>query len=139
MAKSRHVSDSENSWSEDFHTPEPEDGDKDLSQPQSVLSHRFRDSPQNSERHKLKLQREEGKISISNGAISVILPAPARPWEYQPYRGDDTVETVMEEVEGVDGETVYKIEFEDGHEEDVSVHLFRFLPAEVLPELPTFA
>ncbi|EHK96142.1 putative Chromatin remodeling factor mit1 [Glarea lozoyensis 74030] len=43
-----------------------------------------------------------------------MVPPPARPWEYKPYRGDTTVDSVQAEVEGSNGEMEYKIEYEDG-------------------------
>ncbi|KAH9218901.1 PHD/FYVE-zinc-finger like domain-containing protein [Leptodontidium sp. 2 PMI_412] len=107
-----HISDSENSEShrDRPQTPEPQSaqGGVENSPPQSVLSHRPRDSPP-------KPNTEPKKAD----SVSVLVSAPARPWEYQPYQGDTTVETVLRETGGPDGSTWYKIEFESGKKKKV--------------------
>lgn len=115
MADFDHVSNSESSEGEEFHTPEKGRTTREPSQPHSALSHRFLESPQ-------KSLNDRPRKDSSEDAIAVMVPAPARPWEYQPWRGDVTVETVLDELV-VDGEQGYKIEFEDGRKEDVSVNL----------------
>jgi hypothetical protein len=50
-----------------------------------------------------------------------MVSGPARPWEYQPFHGSTTVDSVLEELEGPGGKLFYKIEYEDGRGEDVSV------------------
>ncbi|PBP15428.1 SNF2 family domain-containing protein [Diplocarpon rosae] len=112
MASTGHVCDSEDSANELEHTPEAEENmmrDVENSQPQSTLSHRFRDSPTN------------GPEPKENHALSVMVPAPARPWEYQPFQGATIVDSVLEEVQGPAGTTWYKIEFETGEKETVSL------------------
>lgn len=113
MAAVDHVSNSESSEDEIAHTPERTTFKREPSQPHSVLSHRFRESPQKSHE-----ERSQGRSS--EDAIAVMVPAPSKPWEYAPWRGDTTVEAVLEELEGDDGQLGYKIEFEDGRKEDVS-------------------
>ena len=85
--------------------------------------------------------RPQGRESAEDG-FAVMVPAPARPWEYQPWRGDTTVETVLEEAEELDGEQMYKIEFEDGRKENVSVNLLcdRLVPSSIviIYEVPVY-
>lgn len=116
MASSRHISDSEADSDgslpvEMARTPEPdpEEQSADRSPPRSVLSHRFRASPRAFE----PTERE-------SNSVAVLVPPPARPWEYQPFQGDTTVDTVLEDIEGSDGVHRYKIEYEDGQQEEVS-------------------
>lgn len=112
MASYDHISDSEGSASDAMHTQEPEGktlGDIVVSPPRSPLSHRFRKLPPKSSNAK------------DHHKVSVMVAGPSRPWEYQPYRGDVTVDTVLEEISGPPGTTWYKIEFEDGHVADVSI------------------
>lgn len=107
---------------EAIHTPEPEEK-KEPSPPQSTLSHRFRESPQKPAE---ELKREKN----SDDSIAVMVPAPARPWEYQPYPGDTTVDAVLE-LKVMDDREWYKIDYEDGKRELVSVLSCHFT-AEVL-------
>jgi len=115
MAAVDHVSNSESSEDEIVRTPEKTTTKREPSQPHSALSHRFRESAQKSHE-----ERSQGRGS--EDAIAVMVPAPSKPWEYAPWRGDTTVEAVLEELEGDDGQLGYKIEFEDGRKEDVSVN-----------------
>lgn len=124
MAKERVVKDSESSDSEDSdahseHTPEPkaEDSQPD-SPPHSVLSHRFRESPPKTSSSGSRNNSIAGRVGKAQ--VLVQLKAPARPWEYEPYRGDITVDTVLGEYIGMTGKTMYRIEYEDGRKEDVS-------------------
>jgi len=87
----------------------------ETSPPQSVLSHRPRESPQ---------KPAEPKKPDS---LSVLVSAPARPWEYQPYQGDITVETVIKETPGPDSSIWYKIEFESGSKKKVCRAFLSFL------------
>ena len=50
-----------------------------------------------------------------------MVQGPSRPWEYQPFVDDDTVDTVLAEVDEPGGEVLYRIEYEDGRREDVSI------------------
>jgi hypothetical protein len=87
----KHIPDSdasEDSEVDIIHTFEPEEN-KGTSPPQSTLSHRFRESPQKTSDNR---KREKN----SDDSIAVMVPAPERPWEYQPFRGDTTVDTVLE-------------------------------------------
>jgi hypothetical protein len=124
----KQIPDSDASEDEDLeaevvHTPGPEEK-KDSSPPQSTLSHRFRESPQ---RPSDDRRREKN----SDDSIAVMVPAPARPWEYQPFRGDTTVDIILE-VKIMDDKEWYTIEYENGKRELVSI-LSYYVPAEVLP------
>ncbi|KAK0109045.1 hypothetical protein ONS96_002876 [Cadophora gregata f. sp. sojae] len=106
-----HISGSENLESERPRTPNQmmiQEQAED-SPPQSVLSHRPRESP-----HKPADRKKPD-------SLSVLVSAPARPWEYQPYQGDITVETIIQETEGPAGSTWYKIELESGKKKKVSL------------------
>ena len=116
MAPKNHISESEKSEDDEFRTPEPEEKGEEPSQPLSVLSHRFREPPQKPEE-----EHKPSRPSASDAAIAVMVSAPARPWEYQPFRGDTTVDTVLEEIDGPGGKLWYKIEYEDGRKENVSM------------------
>lgn len=100
----------------DIKTPEPEDAKLEQSPPQSVLSCRFRESPQK----KSDRATQERAQSAADDSIAVLVAAPARPWEYQPYRGDTTVDVVLGEIKGKDYEQWFRIEYEDGRQENVS-------------------
>ncbi|TVY50208.1 Chromatin remodeling factor mit1, partial [Lachnellula cervina] len=115
MANVARIPNSESSEDELIRTPERKNATREPSQPHSALSHRFRESPQMS-----RDDRSQDRKSTEDG-FAVMVPPPARPWEYQPWRGDTTVETVLEEVEELDGKQMYKIEFEDGRKENVSL------------------
>jgi len=117
MASKNQIPDSdasEGSEIENVHTSEPEDEEEKIqSPPLSTLSHRFRKSPQ-------KPPEPRKREKNSADSIAVMVPAPARPWEYQPYRGDTTVDTIIE-LKIVDDMEWYTIDYEDGKRELVSV------------------
>jgi hypothetical protein len=132
MATKKQIPDSDASEdleTENVHTPEPGDEEekKDASPPQSTLSHRFRESPQ-------KRSEDRKREKNSDDSIAVMVPAPERPWEYQPYHGDTTVDSVIE-LKVMDDREWYTIDYEDGKRELVSVLSYHF-PAEVLPVWP---
>jgi chromodomain-helicase-DNA-binding protein 4 len=109
-ATSNRISDSMDSEREMARTPERKAQREESTAPQSVLSHRFRESPQR--------QADPKKGREGEDSIVVMVPAPTRPWEYQ---GATTVDTVLEEFEGPEGDIWYQIEYEDGKKEDVSM------------------
>jgi hypothetical protein len=113
---------SEDSDGEGIHTPEPEEK-REPSPPQSTLSHRFRESS-------LKASEDRKREKKSDDSIAVMVPAPARPWEYQPYRGDTTVDAILE-LKIMDDREWYTIDYEDGKRELVSA-LSYYFPAELL-------
>lgn len=125
MALTDYVSDSEDSSDviDLIPTPKKKD-DKEPSLPGSALSHRFRASPQ--------VQRDEqppAKTSASTQKrIAVMVQGPSRPWEYQPFVADQTVDEVLAEIDKPGGEVWYRIEYEDGRREDVSIDNFKSRP-----------
>ncbi|CAG8953132.1 hypothetical protein HYFRA_00003330 [Hymenoscyphus fraxineus] len=113
------VPDSDGSEDELNQTPKRDSTERDPSQSQSVLSHRFRDSSQKvTDRPSDNRARKSGSV---DSQIAVILPAPSRPWEFKKYQGDTTVDSVLEELYESDGETKYKIEYEDGRKAIISL------------------
>lgn len=115
MAQRDHISDSEVSWDDVVSTPDKKHNGGGLFQPGSALSHRFRVPS-----HKLPRQdNEETKIAV-------IVPAPTRPWEYQTFEGTTTVDAVLKEIKKPGQEAWYRIEYEDGREEDVSIQFLIF-------------
>ena len=116
----RHIPDSDASEASEVdhvHTPEPEET-KESSPPRSTLSHRFRESPQ-------KSPEDRKRDKNSDDSIAVLVPPPARPWEYQAYKGDTTVDSVIEK-KTVDEMDIYTVEYEDGRKEAVSIMSFHF-------------
>jgi chromodomain-helicase-DNA-binding protein 4 len=112
MAPREHISDSDSDSFESqvaaARTPvTAEDNDK-KSPPQSALSHRFRASPAAS------------KAVRDRSVVAVVVPPPTNPWEYQPFTGNTTVDSVLEDFEDSDGQRYYKIEYEDGEQNEVS-------------------
>jgi chromodomain-helicase-DNA-binding protein 4 len=113
MASLDHVPDLEDSEESLIRTHDGGDDNAELFQPETVLSHRFREPAlhaQNRLQDKAKSKR-----------IEVIVPAPSRPWEYLPFVESNTVENVLGETVKPNGETLYKIEYADGREEEVSI------------------
>jgi chromodomain-helicase-DNA-binding protein 4 len=110
MSLRDHVSDSESSEVDLFHAPNEMTKSRERSLLRTGLSQRVPDQP------------EESSLPNEGGSkVVVVVPAPSKPWEYQPYRGTTTVDTVLEEVKKPGGEGWYKIEYEDGKREDVSM------------------
>ncbi|KAG9244217.1 PHD/FYVE-zinc-finger like domain-containing protein [Calycina marina] len=84
------------------------------SPPLSSLSHRFRDSAQKpSDKRASNKTAEDKKKAFIGG--------PSRPWEYEPYSGNTTVDSVLEELEGPNGKAWYNIEYEDGNKQKISI------------------
>jgi len=118
MASRRHISGSEDSGDDLLQTPSTpakKGKTKDSSPPVSTLSHRFRESSRKSS------EQQRASRDASEDKIAVLVAGPSRPWEYQPYRGNTTVDSVLEELEGPNGEIWYTIEYEDGKQHKVSV------------------
>lgn len=90
-------------------SPDEED---ELTAPHSGLSHRFRKSPS-------RAASEVSKASRAS-SIAIVLSGPSKPWEYKAFDGDETVDAVLNEIEGRDDGLWYKIEYESGRQEEVS-------------------
>lgn len=99
---------------------EEEENARELSMPGASLSHRFRESSQalKDEPPRTRSPNSEGK------RIAVMIQGPSRPWEYQPYVAERTVDAVLAELDPKGGKMWYKIEYEDGRREDVSAGMF---------------
>jgi hypothetical protein len=119
MASLVHFPDSEDSEESLIRTNDAGDDSTELFQPETVLSHRFRESAVSAQ------TRPQDKIESRR--IEVIVPVPSRPWEYLPFVESSTIENVLGEIAKLNGETLYKIEYEDGREEDVSIDIYPFL------------
>ncbi|KAF7866887.1 hypothetical protein EAF04_005728 [Stromatinia cepivora] len=70
---------------------------------------------------------EEADADADN-TIVVMVPGPKNPEEYVPYQEDDTVNAVLEELTGSDGETLYKVEYGDEREENITFNRLLHLP-----------
>lgn len=136
MSLPNEIVDSGDSEDGDDTTPEPDAATLEQSSPQSVLSHRPRVVSEASEAPTEDfIQAKPGKASGAKN-ISIMLAAPRLgfdPKEYQPYQGDTTVDAILEEIEGPDDERWFRIEYEDGEEDEVSESLLKavsFSPSE---------
>ncbi|KAL3424279.1 hypothetical protein PVAG01_03560 [Phlyctema vagabunda] len=66
-------------------------------------------------------KREKSTSAESDSKPQVVIAGgPARPWEYQNFDHSTTIDEVLEQIEGPDGESLYKVQYEDGHDEVVS-------------------
>jgi len=119
MVSTNAVPDSEDSESDVVHIPSSRKAAREPSQPESVLSHRFRESSRKSSSKSKQIRNAQEE----DGTIVVMVPAPERPWEYQKLQGDDTVDSILGRSKGPKG-WIYKIEYEDGRKEDVSAKHF---------------
>ncbi|CAD6450203.1 18daffe8-7acf-4534-ade1-204c4ec28ebf [Sclerotinia trifoliorum] len=70
----------------------------------------------------------EEEDTDADNTIVVMVPGPKNPEEYVPYQEDDTVNAVLEELTGSDGETLYKVEYRDEREENVTFNRLLHLP-----------
>ena len=133
MVSSGHVSASDDSSDEIdlLRTPKKMENTQELSMRTSGLSHRFRSPHPPSKQRPQKLLAEEPprpRASTSEEKrIAVLVQGPARPWEYLPFATDNTVDVVLAQIDQPDGQLLYRIEYEDGRREDVSVGTFFYL------------
>ncbi|KAF7882754.1 uncharacterized protein EAF02_006117 [Botrytis sinoallii] len=63
-------------------------------------------------------EQVEGAKEDADNTIVVMVPGPRNPEEYVPYQ-DDTVYSVLKEINGSDGETLYRVEYEDERQENL--------------------
>jgi hypothetical protein len=124
MAPINHVSDSEEDSDavELKQTPRKKEDAREASIPGSALSHRFREPLQapTDELPRMRSSTSEEK------RIAVMVQGPPRPWEYQPFVEENTVDTVLAEIDEPGGKVLYRIEYEDGRREDVSITILYF-------------
>ncbi len=97
--------------------------DEDLSSDASEVIPAARTKLEEKARPKQLRRTERQQRSTSNDSVAVVISGPSNPWEYAPFRGDTTVESVLEEWLGQDGKPWFKIEFEDGSQDEVSALL----------------
>jgi hypothetical protein len=117
MALRDYVSDSDDSADDINLIQTPKKIDEQPSLPGSALSHRFREPPQVS-----RDATQPVRPSVPEGKrIAVMVQGPSRPWEYQPFVADNTVDEVLAEIDMPGGEVWYRIEYEDGRREDASI------------------
>jgi hypothetical protein len=91
----------------------------------SDLSHASRDSPQ-----VLRDDEPQARTSASEEKrFAVMVQGPSRPWEYQPFVADQTVDEVLAEIDKPGGQVWYRIEYEDGRREDVGFGILPVAPA----------
>src|SRR5438045_2899278 len=87
------------------------------------LSRPIRVSASAAENH--NIDAEENKTSEhdldENYTIEVQVPAAVRPWEYKSFPEDTTVRRVIKELLGHGDELAYKIAYQDGRTEEVSI------------------
>ncbi|TGO91909.1 hypothetical protein BPOR_0015g00190 [Botrytis porri] len=72
-------------------------------------------------------EKVEDADEDADNTIVVMVPGPRNPEEYVPYQ-DDTVCSVLEEINGLDGETLYRVEYEDERQETVNLDLSYICP-----------
>lgn len=118
MALADHVSDSESS--EEPPASIPDDNDIELHQTSPILFPRFRASSKTSPESSLHHRQSESEDELAKPNLEIKLPAPIRPWEYTKFPPSTTVEKILAEIGKPRGEVWYRIEYEDGLEEDVS-------------------
>lgn len=57
----------------------------------------------------------------------MVVSGPERKWEYIRFSPSTTVNVILRELRGPDDESLYKVEYDDGVEEDVSINLIFFI------------
>jgi chromodomain-helicase-DNA-binding protein 4 len=120
MALKDHVSDSEASEASLIWISDGEDNSRELPPESPALSHRFR-APSEPTQEPLQQDENENENEGKKAKFRFTLPAPSRPWEYMRFPPSTTVENILAEIKKPTGETWYRIEYDDGLEEDVSI------------------
>ncbi|TQS36502.1 hypothetical protein Golomagni_03049 [Golovinomyces magnicellulatus] len=82
---------------------------------------RTRSSSKNNIAVVIPSNRQVSKISRSRRKIAVVVPGPKRKWEYKSFSASATVDAILEELDGPDGQSTYRIEYSDGNKEEVSL------------------
>ncbi|RDW58030.1 hypothetical protein BP6252_13441 [Coleophoma cylindrospora] len=81
---------------------------------------------QRSRNNRLDEQETKNRQQSREKSLAIVLPGPSKPWEYQRYDHSTTVDEILEELEGSQGQRSYRIQFEDGSTEILSPdHLSR--------------
>ncbi|KAK6604943.1 Chromatin remodeling factor mit1 [Botrytis cinerea] len=139
MARLSRVADSDESEPDSVESSNPRNSRKPTTKPNrnpvSGLAHRGEESVQDSIETNDNVDEDGDVIAMDDGdepaeemgdadedadnTIVVMVPGPRNPEEYVPYQ-DDTVHSVLEELNSPDGETLYRVEYEDERQENVS-------------------
>lgn len=139
MARLSHVADSDELETDSVESSNPRNSRKPTTKPNqnpvSGLAHRGEESVQDSIETNDNVDEDGDVVAMDNkdgpveemgdadedadNTIVVMVPGPRNPEEYVPYQ-DDTVHSVLEELNGSDGETLYQVEYEDERQENVS-------------------
>ncbi|TGO53880.1 hypothetical protein BCON_0116g00240 [Botryotinia convoluta] len=127
MARLSRVADSDESETDSVESLNPRNSHKPTTKPNrnpvSALAHRSGESVQDSIETNDNVDEDGDEIAIedadedADNTIVVMVPGPRNPEEYVPYQ-DDTVYSVLEEINGSDGETLYRVEYEDERQEN---------------------
>lgn len=109
-----HASNSNPVQNSDGVSPQPiKDSERNTSEDDQTSVHMMEMDITNRDGESIRAGVEE------DSTIIVAVPAPKNPAEFRPYE-DDTINSVLEEVIGSDGEVLYRVEFEDERQEKVS-------------------
>ncbi|KAI9643032.1 hypothetical protein NHQ30_008767 [Ciborinia camelliae] len=151
MARPSHIADSDASGSSTGESSNTENVHTSITKPdgrpESVLAHRSEEPNQNIEAVQTNGNTDEAEDYEMNedgdgegdeygdededededNTIVVMVPAPKNPEEYVPYQ-DDTVDSVLEELTGSDGEILYKVEYEDERQDTITYNRLMHLP-----------
>ncbi|TGO35746.1 hypothetical protein BHYA_0147g00110 [Botrytis hyacinthi] len=141
MARLSAVADSDESETNSVESLDPRNSREPTTKPNrnpvSALAHQSGESVQDSIERNDNLDEDGDEIAMDGDApeeeaedaddadedadntIVVMVPGPRNPEEYVPYQ-DDTVYSVLEEINGSDGETLYRVEYEDERQENLS-------------------
>ncbi|CCD56601.1 hypothetical protein BofuT4_P144090.1 [Botrytis cinerea T4] len=139
MARLSRVADSDESEPDSVESSNPRNSRKPTTKPNrnpvSGLAHRGEESVQDSIETNDNVDEDGDVIAMDDGdepaeemgdadedadnTIVVMVPGPRNPEEYVPYQ-DDTVHSVLEELNSPDGETLYRVEYEDERQENIT-------------------
>ncbi|RKF75151.1 Chromatin remodeling factor mit1 [Golovinomyces cichoracearum] len=81
-------------------------------------------TPSSSKRNVSVVIPSNGQVSTTSRSrrnIAVIVPGPKRKWEYTSFSASTTAAAILEELDGSDGHSTYRIEYSDGNKEEVSL------------------
>lgn len=96
-----------------------EDGNEDANEVEAEEAEEEDDDDEDDEDEEDEDEEDEDEADDPENTIVVMVPGPKNPEEYVPYQ-DDTISSVLEELTGSDGETLYRVEYEDERQESVS-------------------
>jgi hypothetical protein len=119
MAKT-HISDSEASGHTTASISEGEDDSRQLPRASALAS-----SPSQSESEEQSSHdHAENQHGQNVSDFEIRVPPPPRPWEYTKFPASIVVEKILGETNKPGREVLYRIEYEDGLEEEVGIQYF---------------